>query len=190
MPQHERFNPASTATERQIAELEKRIDDLKAEYLLFFNGETKLPPEKKREDLEKAVRMLIYGGAKTPRLDMIIQNVAQRFSLYNNLWLKKLSELECGTPLTQKKKAQRPAPPPPPRTGKGQREVFLTLNDEKTFERLFEAYREMTPDGGDAEKDREKIINGMKAKMLTNNLIEARITFTVQKGKLSIRIKK
>jgi hypothetical protein len=188
MPLDNHFNPASTTAEKQIAELEKRIDDLKAEYLLFFNGESRLPPEKKREDLEKAVRKLIYGGAKTARMDMIIQNVASRFSLYNNLWLKKLNELESGTANLQKKNA--PPPPPPPRKEKGTRDVFLTLNDEATFERLFEAYRELQPDSGEAERDKEKIINGMKAKMLTNNLVEAHVTFTVQKGKLSIKIKK
>ena len=30
----------------------------------------------------------------------------------------------------------------------------------------------------------------MKAKMLTHNLIEARVSFTLDKGKLSIKIKK
>jgi hypothetical protein len=187
MPLDERLNPASAATEKQIVDLEKKIDDLKAEYLLFFNGETKLPPEKKREDLEKAVRKLIYGGAKTARLDMIIQNLASRFSLYNNLWLKKLNELESGVTTIQKKKSFQP---PPPRKEKEQREIYLTLNDETTFERLVAAYRELLPDSPNAEKERNKIIETMKTKMLTHNLVEARVTFTVQKGKLSIRIKK
>ncbi len=187
MPLDDRLNPASTATEKQIADLERKIDDLKAEYILFFSGETKLPPEKKREDLELAVRKLVFGGAKTARMDMIIQNLAQRFSLYNNLWLKKLNELEGGTSALQKKKA---TVPPPPKREKGHREIFLTLNDETTFERLFEAYRELLPADGKTEKDREKIIDSMKTKMLTHNLVEAKVTIAVQSGKLSIRIKK
>jgi hypothetical protein len=188
MPLDERLNPASAATEKQIVDLEKKIDDLKGEYLLFFNGESKLPPEKKREDLEKAVRKLIYGGAKTARLDMIIQNLASRFSLYNNLWLKKLNELESGVSTIQKKKSFQP--PPALKKEKGPREIYLTLNDEATFERLVSAYRELLPNSSSTEKDRNKIIETMKTKMLTHNLVEARITFTVQKGKLSIRIKK
>jgi len=187
MPLDDKLNPASTATEKQIAELERKIDDLKAEYILFFNGESKLPPEKKREDLEKAVRKLIYGGAKTARMDMIIQNLAMRFSLYNNLWLKKLSELEAGTSTIQKKKA---APPPPPKKEKGTREVHLSLNDEASFERLVDAYRELLPGSSRTEKEKSKIIDSMKAKMLTHNLIEARVSFTLDKGKLSIKIKK
>jgi hypothetical protein len=189
MASDERLNPASTATEQQIAQLEKRIDDLKAEYIQFFNRDIKLPPEKKREDLEIAVRKLIYGGGKTPRLDMIIQNLAQRFNLYNNMWLKKVSEMEYGSAPQQKTRKKAP-PPPHPGHGKGPREVFVTLNDEETFERLVDAYRELLPDSGATEREREKIIEGMKAKMVTHNLVEARVTFTLQGSKLSIRIKK
>jgi hypothetical protein len=187
MPIDERLNPAASATDKQISELEKKIDDLKAEYLLFFNGEIKLPPEKKREDLEKAVRKLIYGGAKTARMDMIIQNLASRFSLYNNLWLKKLNELESGVSTLRKKPSLQP---PAAKKEKEQREIFLTLNDEGTFERLASAYREMLPGNSRGEKEADKIIETMKTKMLTHNLVEARVTFTVHKGKLSIKIKK
>ncbi len=188
MPQDERLNEAAATTEQQIARLEKRIDDLKGEYVQFFNHEIKLPPEKKREDLEIAVRKLIYGGGKTPRLEMIIQNLAQRFNLYNNMWLKKLNEMEYGTAASKKAKADRP--PSSAKKERGQREVYITLNDEATFERLVDAYRELLPNGGRTGKERDKIIGSMKTKMLTHNLVEARVTFTVQDGKLSIRIKK
>ena len=187
MPLDERLNPSATATEKQIAELERKIDDLKAEYVLFFNGETKMPPEKKREDLEKAVRKMIYGGSKTARMDLIIQNLAQRFSLYNNMWLKKLNEMEFGTPAQQKKKRALAAAP---KKEKEQREIYLTLNDEETFERFAAAYKEMVPESGKSAKERDTLIESIKAKMLTNNLVEARVTFSMQKGKLSIRIKK
>lgn len=187
MPLDERLNPTSTTTDKQIADLEKKIDDLKADYILFFNGETKMPPEKKREDLEKAVRKMIYGGSKTARMDLIIQNLAQRFSLYNNMWLKKLNEMEFGTPAQQKKKRALAAAPKVEKTHK---EIYLTLNDEETFERLAAAYREMLPENGKTSRERDTLIESIKAKMLTNNLVEARVTFSKQNGKLSIRIKK
>lgn len=190
MPLDDRFNPASATTEKQIADLEKKIDDLKAEYILFFNGETKMPPEKKREDLEKAVRKMIYGGSKTARMDMIIQNLAQRFSLYNNMWLKKLNELECGTPAQQKKKRAQAAASATAKAESSQREIYLTLNDEETFERFAHAYREFIPESGRSTQERDTIIESIKAKMLTNNLVEARVTFSRKNGKLSIRIKK
>ena len=190
MPLDDRLNPTSTTTDKQIAELEKKIDDLKADYILFFNGETKMPPEKKREDLEKAVRKMIYGGSKTARMDLIIQNLAQRFSLYNNMWLKKLNEMEFGTPAQQKKKRSQPMAPPPPKAEKEQREIYLTLNDEASFDNFAAAYREMLPSNGKTSREQDTLIESIKAKMLTNNLVEARVTFSKQNGKLSIRIKK
>lgn len=188
MPLNDRMNPLSAATEQQVVLLERKIDDLKAEYILFFNGETRQPPEKKREDLEKAIRKLIYSGSKSAKMDMIIQNVAQRFSLYNNLWVKKLNELEIGTTLNRKKKAAEPHLKPRPE--KEAHEVHLNLNDEKTFERFASVYFDLLPEGGTSQKEREKLIENIKAKMLTHNLIEAHITFSTLKGKLSIRIKK
>lgn len=190
MPLDERLNPTSATTDKQIADLEKKIDDLKAEYILFFNGDTKLPPEKKREDLEKAIRRMIYSGSKTARMDLIIQNLAQRFSLYNNMWLKKLNELECGTPAQQKKKRAQAPVPAPPKADKGQREIYLTLNDEATFERFAAAYRELLTENSKSAKERDSLIESIKTKMLTNNLVEARITISKQNGKLSIRIRK
>jgi hypothetical protein len=188
MPLDERLNPASTATEKQIADLERKIDELKSKYILFFAGESKQPPEKEREYIEISVRKLIYGGAKTPRMDMIIQNLASRFSLYNNLWLKKLNELESGTQVLQKKKTVQPSPPF--KSEKERREISLNLNDEESFERLYEAYRELLPANSKTDREKYKIIDSMKAKMLTHNLVEARVTVAIQNGKLSIKIKK
>ena len=188
MPLDERLNPASTATEKQIADLERKIDELKSKYILFFAGDLKMPPEKEREHIETAVRKLVYGGAKTAKMDMIIQNLASRFSLYNNLWLKKLNELESGTHVIQKKKTLPPSPPP--KREKGHREISLNLNDERTFEQLYAAYRELLPANNKADRDKDKIIDSMKTKMLTHNLVEAKISIAVQNGKLSIRIKK
>lgn len=188
MPIDERLNPASTATENQIAELEKKIDELKSKYILFFAGELKQPPEKERDYIENAVRKLVYGGAKTARIDMIIQNLASRFSLYNNLWLKKLNELESGVQVIKKKTA--PPPAPPPRREKEQLEISLNLNDEDSFERLYEAYKELHPAGAKTDSEKDRIIGSIKAKMLTCNLVEARVSVAMQKGKLSIKLKK
>lgn len=188
MPLDDRLNPASTATEKQIADLERKIDELKSKYILFFSGESKQPPEKEREYIELSVRKLVYGGAKTPRMDMIIQNLASRFSLYNNLWLKKLNELESGAQVIQKKKTV-PSPFQPKRE-KEHREISLNLNDEESFERLYEAYRELLPAKSKADREKDNIIGSMKTKMLTHNLVEARVSVAMQNGKLSIKIKK
>ena len=188
MIEEDRLNPESTASEKQVAALERKIDDLKAKYILFFAGELKLPPEQERTDTEKAIRNLIYGGAKTARMSMIIQNLAARFSLYNNLWLKQLNEMESGISRLQKKK--NAAAPSQPKKENDYREVLLSLNDENSFENLFAAYRQLLPKNSKAAKDKENIINSMKIEMLTHNLVEAKVSVALQNGKLSIRIKK
>jgi hypothetical protein len=194
MIEDDRLNPGSTASEKEVAVLERKIDDLKAKYILFFAGESKLPPEQERTDTEKAIRNLIYGGAKTAKMSMIIQNLAARFSLYNNLWLKQLNELESGISQLQKKKNN--APPPQPKLQpqhkkeKTYQEVLLSLNDENSFENLFAAYTQLLPKNNKTAQDKDNIINSMKSKMLTHNLVEAKVSVAFQNGKLSITIKK
>jgi hypothetical protein len=193
MIEDERLNPGSTASENQVATLERKIDDLKAKYILFFAGESKLPPEQERTDTEKAIRNLIYGGAKTAKMSMIIQNLASRFSLYNNLWLKQLNESESGISRLQKKTNStqpRTTPAPQPKKEKAYQEVFLNLNDENSFENLFATYLQLLPKNIKAAKDKDSIINSMKTKMLTHNLVEAKVNVAFQNGKFSITIKK
>jgi hypothetical protein len=187
MIEDDRLNPGSTASEKEVAVLERKIDDLKSKYILFFAGEVKQPPEQEREECEKAIRKLIYGGAKTAKMSMIIQNLAARFSLYNNLWLKQLNESESGVSRIQKK--NKGAPAPQAKTEKTFREIPLSLNDENSFENFFAVYQQLLPQKDKAAQDKDKIINSIKSKMLTNNLVETTVSVAWQNGKLRIAIK-
>lgn len=196
MIEDDRLNPSSTASEKEVAALERKIDDLKSKYILFFSGETKQPPEQEREDCEKAIRKLIYGGAKTARMSMIIQNLAARFSLYNNLWLKQLNESESGISKLQKKKAGAPPPAKPrpqpqaqPEKSKAATGIHLSLNDEDSFDKLYAAYVQLLPKAGKKAPDKEQVINSMKAKMVTSNLVETDVTISLKNDRLSIVIK-
>ncbi|MCX6556199.1 MAG: hypothetical protein NTW95_02015 [Candidatus Aminicenantes bacterium] len=198
MIEDDRLNPSSTASETEVAALERKIDDLKSKYILFFAGETKQPPEQEREGCEKAIRKLIYGGAKTARMSMIIQNLAARFNLYNNLWLKQLNESESGVSKQQKKKEAAPPPAKPrtqpqapaqPEKAKAAKAIHLSLNDEDSFEKLYAAYVQLLPKNSKAIPDKEKVINSMKAKMVTNNLVETEVSISLKNDKPSIVIK-
>jgi hypothetical protein len=193
MQEADRLNPGSTASEKEVIVLERKIDDLKAKYILFFSGEAKKPPEQERDDTEKAVRNLIYGGAKTAKMSMIIQNLASRFSLYNNLWLKQLNELESGVSRQQKKKSAlaqaQPKPQPQPKKENTSQEILLSLNDEGSFDKLVAAYRQLLPQNHNAAQDKDSIINSIKSKMLTHNLVEAKVSVSLQNGKLRIALK-
>ncbi len=188
----ERLNPSSTATEKQIAVLERKIDELKQKYILFFSGETKQPPEQEREETEKAVRKLIYGGAKSAKMSMIIQNLAARFSLYNNLWLKQLNEMEFGVSRLRKKNVATQPPyksQPQSKKDTGPQEVFLSLNDEGSFENFFATYQQLLPQTKRADLDKEEVINSVKSKLVTHNLVETKVSVTLQNGKPNITFK-
>ena len=176
--------------ERTIRALDSRIENLKSSYNMFFSGEIRIPPEKERTDIEKSLRILTNSSAKSPRDAMMIQNLTSKFSLYNNLWLKKLNDLESGSPILQRKtKAVIPPPAPAENQPKKQAEVTVSLTDESTFEKFFQAYRQLNPDSGKADQ-KEKIIQAIKATLISNRLADARIEMSSRQGKINIKIKK
>ncbi len=171
-------------SEKTIQDLDARIETLKIKYTLFFNGEEKMPPEKQRTDLEKAIRLLLYQETKSARVGMLLQNLSSKFSLFNNLWLKRLNEMESGVrPRGAKSAATPPKKPAPP----AQREAFVTLGDDGSFTALANLYRELQPKATPAEC--ERVAQAMKAKMASHRLAQARVILSVLDGKLNVKIK-
>jgi len=172
--------------EALIREIERRTEGLKLQYILFFNGELDVPPEKERGELEKFVRNAQYSSLRSPRLGLLLQNAVSRFTLFNNLWLKKLNEIESGLTIIQKKKGAAPAPPP--RAQKVETVFGLSLNDEDSFENFYGKYCELNAEGALPGKD--IFINTLKTKMISSNLVDAKVAISIEKGKSRIRIKK
>lgn len=190
----ESHNLATAAAEKLIQDLDHKIETLKSKYILFFNGDENLPPEKARVELEKSIRSLLSNETKSARLNMLIQNLATKFSLYNNLWLKKLNEREFGVPQHGARstatplRAQKAEPVrDTPKAEKAACEADINLNDESTFDHFFHLYREMLPTISD--QDSEKVVNAMKIKLISNNLVRAHLRLSLQNGKLNIKIK-
>ncbi len=174
---------------QHLQQLDQRIENLKSQFILFFSGELKIPPENERAELEKAIHRLTYSSAQSPRLSMLIQNLASKFSLFNNLWLKKLNELEAGTVVRQGVKASSTQAPVQRRPG--EREVRVSLNDETSFERFYQVCLQLNPKTSPTDTaQKEKIIAMLKAKLITSNLVEAKINVSLEKGKLNIKTKK
>jgi hypothetical protein len=179
-----------SGTEQTIRSLDLRIENLKSAYNLFFSGETRVPPEKERTDIEKSLRNLTYSSAKSPRTAIIILNLASKFSLYSNLWLKKLNELESGvSPRQRNVRSFAPAAAPAKNQAQNENEIIVRMTDESTFENLYQAYRQLKPDSGKGEQ-KEKIIHAIKSKLIASNLETARIELSNRQGKINIKIKK
>ncbi|MCX6581578.1 MAG: hypothetical protein NT166_15495 [Candidatus Aminicenantes bacterium] len=176
--------------EKFIMNLDGKIEYLKTQFNLYFTGELRIPPESEREDLEKMVRDILFSPHKSSRAKLLIQNLASKFSLYNNMWKKRLNEIESGvSPLTRKPRAydekEEPAPVEIPE------ETFdISLNREDSFDKFYDKYNQlMKKDAGD-ETQKEKIINSLKTKLIGQNLIDARVSLAIDKGKIKLKIKK
>jgi hypothetical protein len=175
-----------------VMSLNARIENLKTQYNLFFTGEIRIPPEGERESIEKIVRDLQVSTRKSARTNLLIQNLSSKFSLYNNMWKKRLNEIETGLFTIQRKKrayTEEPKPPPPPPKKK---EVFqdVSLNREDSFDNFYDQYTKILKKSPGTEAQKNKVINSLKTKLISQNLIDAKVSIAVDKGKLKLKIKK
>jgi hypothetical protein len=184
------MNPEQENIELLLDDINQRIESLKVEFNLYFSGETRIPPEKERNAVEKKMRNLVYSGKKNARVALLLQNVSSRFSLYNNMWLKRMNEIETGVaPIQKKRVASMVDTPPKPKPQAPGVIVDVSLNSEDSFETLFNNYTQLTAKKEPSSQDKEKMINSIKSKMIGANLIDAKVNLSMVDGKLKIKLK-
>jgi hypothetical protein len=188
MEEHESLKQKGLDIEGEIYKLDSRIENLKTQYILFFSGELQTPPEKEREAIETAIRKLLYSDQKKARINLLIQNIASKFTLYNNMWLKRLHEVETGMVVIKKKPQVYMDKPRAPQ--KVEHNINVSLNHEESFDQFYEKYKTAIPGGEKNVSSRNQLINSLKAKLISSNLIDAQVNLTVEQGKLKIKIKK
>ena len=119
----------SEALPRELEELEVALAELKAHYEQYFVGVDRHPPTKAEADVRQRLAKLRGGQLRSAVLKFRIQALQQRFTTYDRLWQRTLSEMENGTYQRDLFKARRrrktdetpaaevpptpPAPPPP-----------------------------------------------------------------------------
>lgn len=188
------MSPGKENIEQLVQDMGQRVENLKLQFNLFFSGEIRIPPEKERQELEIRIRNLMSTSSKSARVSLLIQNLSSRFSLFNNMWLKRLTELETGvSTLVRKKTAYTdeinpPLPskaPPKPK----EKSAEVSLNREESFEKLFDDYSRMLHPQDRSGLDKEQVINTIKTKLITENLVDAQVNLSLEKGKVKIKIK-
>jgi hypothetical protein len=105
------------------------------------------------------------------------------------MWLKRLNEMETGISLVKRKKTaymEEPKPPPPKVEPIN---VHISLNHEESFEKFFDDYSRMSSTNAKKSLDKEKIINSVKAKLITENMVDAQVNLSLKNGKVKIKIK-
>ncbi len=121
--------PESEALTRELEELEVALSELKAHYEQYFLGVDRHPPTKADVALRQRLAKLRGGQPRSAVLKFRTQALQQRFTTYDRLWQRTLSEMENGTYRRDLFKARRrrktdevpaaeaaPAPPPLPST--------------------------------------------------------------------------
>lgn len=181
-------NQKGSKLEQILTALNGRIEELKIKYNLFFSGELNIPPEKEREDIEKQIRNIMATDQKSAKITILVQNIASKFAIYNNMWLKRLHEIEVGTVTLQKKRANNLIEQGNQR--KKQKLLPISLNDENSFEQFFKQYSEMSKGKSQKKLNKEKIINSLKTKMITANLVDAEVNLEARHGKVKVSLKR
>ncbi len=172
-----------------IRKTEGRIESLKTEYNLFFAGERNIPPEKERVNIEKVIRDIQSKDPRSSKLAFLLQNLASRFYLYNNMWLKKLSQIESGIINRPSKipKTEKNSQPETPIS----KDSTVSLNKESSFDSFYDDYDKMVKSSKKGKgKSKDDLINTIKLKMISENIIDANINLTINEGKVQIKIKK
>lgn len=179
------------AIENGIADLERRLEDLKLQFNLYFSGERRTPPENERAILEKAVQQISFRSDRSPRISLLIQNLTQKFTLYNNMWLKRLNNVEMGLPIIRRetgKTSEEFTPPPPQEKPAKKKMVTVNLEDTGSFDKLMNQFSERLPDKFKTGSGKDNFIKALKQKMEKGNISEARMSLDFKDGKIKVKI--
>jgi hypothetical protein len=106
-PEAEERLPESEALTRDLEELDTALTELKAHYEQYFLGVDRQPPNKAAADVRQRLAKLRVGYVRSAVLKFRIQAVQQRFTTYDRLWQRTLSEMENGTYRRDLVKARR-----------------------------------------------------------------------------------
>lgn len=182
------------AIENSIQELDRKTENLKAQFNLFFAGELRIPPEKERDEIEKKIRRILSYAEKSSRIKLLTQNLSSKFSLYNNMWLKKLNEIELGLVFIKKQKILNTGylstGGKPLYSQIKEHSVEVSLNNEDSFERFFDLFNKISLEKLKSQKEKEKIINSLKSQMIFENRIDTKVKLQLKQGKIKIIFKK
>ena len=186
--------PEKKIAENSIQEIDRRIENLKIQFNLFFAGELKVPPEKEREGIETSIRKILSYTGKSSKIKLLTQNLSLKFSLYNNMWLKKLNESELGFPFIRKQKILKTdyanLEKKPSISLQEEHSMKLSLNKEESFEKFYDLLKKISPEKLKNQKEKEKTINSLKSQMIFKNYIDAEVKLKLTHGKIKIILKK
>ncbi len=105
------------------------------------------------------------------------------------MWLKKLNQLESGI-INRPSKTPKCEMKEKPDVSSS-KDSTVSLNKESSFDSFYDEYDKMVRQSNKGKsKSKDDLINTIKLKMISQNIIDAKINLTVNQGKVQIKIKK
>src|SRR5215510_16510328 len=83
--------------ERELEELENRIERLRALYEQYFIGIEKLEPSIPRKDVDRRIYALRKTQIRNTAKRFKLQNIIQRYNAFQQYWVRICREIENGT---------------------------------------------------------------------------------------------
>ncbi len=68
--------------------------------------------------------------------------------------------------------------------------VDVSLNSEESFDKFYENYKKMSLLQSTKLVNKEKMINSIKSKLITANIVDVKIDLHIEKGKVKLKLKK
>src|ERR671927_321647 len=87
----------TSETEKELEELENRLERLRALYEQYFMGIEKLEPQIPRKELERRIVLLRKEQIRNTALRFKFQTLIQRYNTMQQYWMRIAREIENGT---------------------------------------------------------------------------------------------
>jgi len=127
--------------EEQLKNMDEGLRRLKIEYLIFFNGNRKTPPEDLRMRLERLAKQLSERADMTHAQRFRYTTLLTRYYTYRSLWRRMLLDREKGREPKVKKASMSVNPSPDEEGYKEQFRVSITDpgKEEEQMKSLYQA---------------------------------------------------
>ncbi|RYE81980.1 MAG: hypothetical protein EOO75_21385, partial [Myxococcales bacterium] len=87
----------ATELEQALADLEEKLEKLRVLYDQYFSGFERFEPLRKREDLERRIKVLRRENIRNTGQRFKFQQIVQRLTTFSQYWTRILREIEKGT---------------------------------------------------------------------------------------------
>jgi hypothetical protein len=175
--------------ESKLIDLSRKLEDLIMQFNLYFSGELRVPPDMDREALAASIRNLQNTHPANASGSFLMQNLNARFALYNNMWLKKMHDIEVGHPLPPK------APTQPPKRTEGPKPTPQTthtfdVGNPDSIQAVYAQYHELMTRNNQKAISDKALATALANRMKEAHVEKASVSLSFENGKLKIRLRK